>query len=163
MKRVRRKKSQDRTPIISPYRLAMKVYNSLLLSMGEILDSIYVKQQVHTGSPNFFYKGQVYQKIPKTEIHPLVNELRSEMDSYLKAVKSTDEIIDSFKFALVRFTTSGYTLSDLYYVLPYKHHHYLEEIPFTEKNDEYVLELQKNNFTEILELVNEQALYDLIG
>lgn len=163
MKRVRRRKSKEIRKLITPYALSMKVYNSLLTNIATMLDSIYIQQQTCTGSPNFFYKGDIYIKVPKVAVTPLDDTLRTDMDTYLKVFKETSSHVDTFKFALVKFISEGNTLSDLYYLLPYKHHHYLEDVEFVEKPDDHVAKIQGEDHTDILELIQEQALYDLIG
>lgn len=160
--RRRRKSRKEGVAVVSPFSIARSVYRSITRDINQMRDTVYNEQALKTGSPNFFYRGETYIIKNSLPVHPLDNELRSDMDIYLDAIAVNEKIVKTFKFAISRLISSGVTYSDLYYVFPESGHQFLEGIEQVQREPEYIKDILSKDIGEIQALVQEQALYELI-
>lgn len=155
--------------LMSIYTLVGNIYRESTNNLSKQLADIHIIQHENTGSPKFFYKGEVYMASSANtySVNPIYPPLAITFDSYRKQYNIIMDKKHKLNLLLKKFTEVN-TLCDLAYVVPKEAFIFLDNSVFINKDDfimrspEYIENIDKSLSHEINLLIKEQLLHTLL-
>lgn len=148
---------------IAIHRLTERIFSEATNNLSKQLADIHIIQHENTGSPKFFYKGQVYivSSANSYSVNPLYSSLVTTCNSYLRQLDIITKKKEQFRYLLKKFSQTN-NLADLFYVVPKEAFTFLGKDNFIVRSPEYIENIDKSLSHEINLLIKEQLLHTLL-